>query len=63
MRKAEITKNLTLEEQKRKLTEAAADKVATKALKNENDSKRNLLQLNASRAKQIIAADRVKEVI
>ena len=33
MRKAEITKNLTLEEQKRKLTEAAADKVATKALK------------------------------
>jgi len=33
MREAEITKNLTLEEQKRKLVEAAADEVATKALK------------------------------
>ena len=41
MRETEITKNLTLKEQKRNLAEAAANEVATKALK--NDSKRNLL--------------------
>ena len=32
LRETEITKNLTLEEQKRKLAEAAADEVANKVL-------------------------------
>merc|ERR1712238_483394 len=55
MREAEITKKLALEEQKRKLAEAAA----ARALKAETERKH--LELNAAHAEQIIAAKRAED--
>jgi len=59
MREAEITKKLALEEQKRKLAEAAAAEAAARALKAETERKH--LELNAAHAEQIIAAKRAED--
>jgi len=59
MREAEITKKLALEEQKRKVAEAAAVDAAARALKAETERKH--LELNAAHAEQIIAAKRAED--